>query len=104
MRKPTQIKIGGFIYKVKYKRTVGDHLGITYIDKKLIVISKHDNIEVLKETLIHELLHVLMEDVIESVDDKKDLAVKEEAIIRFVSPRLFQTFKENPKLVAFLFG
>jgi len=102
-KRPKEIKIGCFTYKVKYKRTTGKNLGLTDLSKKQITIWKHDNKEVLRETLMHEILHVLMEDVVASVEEKKDLEDKEEAIVRLVNPRLFQVFKDNPNLVEFLF-
>ena len=87
-----------------------DMTKITYIDKCLwdekkedMKFYKQDNEQVEKETLLHEILHVALEDKAEAIfnlDEK--VKNKEENLIRLLSPSLMDIL-ENKKLERDLF-
>ena len=79
--------------------------GKTDSSTKTITIYKCKNDEITRETLLHELLHVVMEDKAEAVfnfeSDTKSYD-KEENLIRLISPVLMQLIVDNPELWQFL--
>ena len=61
--------------------------------------------EVLKETLQHELLHIVLRDIMAVLaSTQASPSDIEEAIIRIASPRLFGLYKQNPELREYLYG
>lgn len=80
-----------------------DH-GATDVDEKKIYINTNFNEECQKETLLHELLHVVLNDCslfkhpIENDEDQ------EEYIIRYMSPKLYQVLRDNKELREFICG
>ena len=79
--------------------------GKTDTSTKTITIYKCKNDEITRETLLHELLHVVMEDKAEAVfnfeSDSKSYD-KEENLIRLISPVLMQLIMDNPELWRYL--
>ena len=79
--------------------------GKTDSHNKVVTIYKCKNEEIVRETLLHELLHVVMEDKAEAVfnfeSDTKSYD-KEENLIRLISPVLMQLINDNPELWQFL--
>jgi hypothetical protein len=58
----------------------------------------------LRETLLHELLHVVLNDALPlSAGNTESAHDLEENLIRIVSPRLFHLFSENPALLEYIF-
>lgn len=106
MRKPTKFKSGCYTWKIFWSEELADEMyGKTDSSIKTITIYKCANEEMIRETLLHELLHVVMEDKAEAVfnfdPDKKEYD-KEENLIRLISPVLMQLINDNPELVRFL--
>ncbi len=100
-----KVKINGFDWKIIYaKAKVADRFGETNLSSKEITIFSTDNEQIIKETLQHEILHVLLEDIIPIIVKISDDEVAEETLIRLVSPRLFTCMKENPKLSEYLWN
>lgn len=99
------IKVGCFTYKIVYaKAKVSDTHGQTCTSNKEIIIFKDDNEEVVRETLQHEILHALMEDITDVIKDIDDTDKLEETFIRLFSPRLMMLIMENPKLARYLWN
>ena len=106
MRKPTKFKCGCFTWKIYWSEEEADEIyGKTDTHTKTVTMYAHKNQEIVRETLLHELLHVVMEDKAEAVfnfdPDKKEYD-KEENLIRLISPVLMQLIIDNPELVDFL--
>ena len=106
MRKPTKFKSGCYTWKIYWGEEDADEMyGKTDTSTKTVTIYKCKNDEITRETLLHELLHVVMEDKAEAVfnfdPDKKEYD-KEENLIRLISPVLMQLISENPELIRFL--
>ena len=98
-------RIGCFNYKIEvHDESVSDNHGDTCREKKKINLFYNGNIEVLKETLHHEIMHTLAEDVFKTIKDIEDLDEKEEQFIRIYSPRMVQFMQDNPELVEFIMG
>lgn len=103
IRRPKSIKIGTFTYKVVYHRTIKGELGKVLLDKKEIHIYKHESQQTIRDTLLHETLHALFESVVETLSKMDcDDSDKEEAAIRFLTPRLLMLLIENPNFIAWL--
>ena len=104
MPKPTKFKSGYYTWKIKWSDEKADEaFGKTCSSTKTVTIYKQDNEQVEKETLLHEILHVALEDKAEAIfnlDEKVEN--KEENLIRLLSPSLMNIL-ENKKLSNFLF-
>jgi len=96
---PNKIQCSCFEYSIEEhsRSEMGDSMGDLNRETKVIRITKDLEQQVKKETLLHELLHVTLDDY--SIED--DL---EEKIVRLLSPRIMELFKRNPKLLEVLFG
>lgn len=106
MKKPTKFKAGCYSWKIYWSEEDADEMyGKTDHSTKVITIYQCKTEEILKETLLHELLHVVMEDKAEAIfnfdPDKKEYD-KEENLIRLISPVLMQIINDNPELWRFL--
>lgn len=78
--------------------------GETNTDSKQIVVYSNENEEVVRETLQHEILHALLEDIIATIKDLEGEDKIEEQLIRLLSPRLMSFAVENPKLARYLWN
>jgi len=107
MKKPTKFKSGFFTWKIVWaKEKTEEVFGKTCVVNKTITIYSHDNAEIQRETLFHELLHVVGEDKYESIfnfEPEKKEPDKEENLIRLLSPALMQTLCDNKDLARYLF-
>jgi len=81
-----------------------DNHGDTSLDHKIINLFHNGNIQVLKETLLHEIEHVLMEDILKSTSGISDIDEREEAMIRLVNPRRMLCTSDNKELFAWIYG
>jgi hypothetical protein len=91
-----------FDYKLKFtkdKRFIKRDYGETNLTDKWIKIGDVNDEKIIKHFILHEALHVLLEEVIENTAKIKDLEDREEAIVRMVSPRLQQFIESNPDLI-----
>jgi hypothetical protein len=96
-----KLKIGCFTYDIiSAKIKSPSNHGETNTDTKQILLSDTDNQQVVKETLLHEVLHALLEDaVILNLFTDDD---HEERLVRYLSPKLMAVMQDNPKLVDYL--
>ena len=98
-------KLSGFDWKIKFLDIETDNFGITDTDKKTVHIYYKDKTDqVIMETLLHELMHVVMFEMADAVfkhDVEKPYDL-EENMIRLISPRFFSLVRDNPKLVDFI--
>ena len=106
MKKPTKFKSGCYTWKIYWSEEEADELyGKTDHSTKTVTIYQCKTDEILRETLLHELLHVVLEDKAEAIfnfdPDKKEFD-KEENLVRLMSPVLMQLINDNPELVKFL--
>lgn len=98
-----KVKINGFDWKINYvKSKVADRFGETNMSAKEITIFDSGNDQITKETLQHEILHVLLEDLIPIINKISNEEEAEETLIRLVSPRLYACMNDNPKLAEYL--
>jgi len=97
-----KVKLGPFEYTIIFRRDSDDDFGKTCLADKTIWINSRYDKQVQQETLLHELLHVSLEDcvLLEHPLDKKD--DMEEGIVRFISPKLWDYLKNNKKLREFI--
>jgi len=104
MEKPKQIKLGAHTYKINWRKTQKtNYFGYFCADNNEITIYQREE-QVDKDTLVHELLHLLFFEKFKIVDkmDTKS-AGKEEALIRLVSSSILELFQNNQHLTEFLF-
>jgi hypothetical protein len=102
MEKPIKkIKFGVQNYKLCLVDMLGDDLGeADSVNQKIRIFIDVES-DLGKVTLLHECLHVLLDDVIYSTQGLNN-EDKEEAMIRLLSPRLLAFLKDNKDLVKFL--
>lgn len=106
MRKPTKFTSGCYTWSIYWSSEEAEEMyGKTDSHNKTVTIYKCKNKEITRETLLHELLHVVMEDKAEAVfnfeSDSKSYD-KEENLIRLISPVLMQLINDNPELWEYL--
>ena len=113
MKPPKSVKVGPRTYTVHIKgkkvKTARDNApfflqGQAFHIPQYIIINPDQHVDQQRETLLHELLHCVFNvadnlDVIRKIDDVDDL---EEALVRLISPHLYQVLRDNPALVAHL--
>lgn len=103
MKLPTSIKIGPFNYKLIISEAhMTDTHGQTSLETKEIIIYKSPNLEAMRETLQHEIMHVLLEDIPTTIKEIGDEEKMEEQLIRLLSPRLMSLAQDNPDIAKFL--
>lgn len=110
MKPPTHIKIGASVYRLHVDKKAwkqrlsksGDaHTtrGHTSTHKHEIWCDPSGAETLVRETVLHEVLHALFDDSGAPIADDVD---QEEIVIRALSPRLYAVLVENPGLVAYL--
>ena len=98
------VRVGCFSYKINLMdSSASENHGDTDLEKKLINLFFNGNEEVLKETLLHEIEHILLEDIVKSTKSIEDTDEREEAIIRLVNPRRMQTVQDNKALFRWIY-
>lgn len=105
MKRPNKFKLGVFNWKINYLDVEHESHGETLMDTREInIVIRHKSEQVIKDTLLHECLHVCMEDIIDTTTKIEDRAgVVEEQIIRLLTPRLHSIFSDNPDLRNYIF-
>lgn len=102
--RPDTLFFTPFKYKLHWTTAKGSSShGETSLDKKEIILNEGSTKEAAQETLVHEALHVLCEDLIPVVinyEGKEEDA--EETFIRLLSPRLYSFLKLNPAFVNYI--
>lgn len=99
-RKPKIVRVMGCEYSIIFKPLNG-LFGETDLTLRKIFINSENSDAVQKETLLHELYHCCMEECPGLSNGK--FTDREEAIIRYVSPRMFQLIRDNPKVKHYIF-
>lgn len=99
MNLPQTLKIGGFVWQVKVSAEItyeGSCYGSTHWETLTIYLRPSLHPQKQAETLLHEVLHiVLWQSGLHhryQHDDKPD----EEQVVQAMSPLLFQVLSENP--------
>ena len=99
-----KLNLGAFEYTVFFQENDGEKdFGSSDIYYKRIFINSLASKQIQKETLLHELLHVSLEDIYLFKHPIKDHEEMEEAIVSLMSPKLFQFLRDNKHLREFLF-
>lgn len=110
MTTPTSVRVGPYRYTVKVdadrikeleKESDTDLYGITTHGLLEIVLQPAVADMVLRETLLHEVLHAVLFNT-GLADRMTDKA--EEHLVRALSPALFSLLRDNPDLVQYLTG
>lgn len=103
IKKPKTINLGAFVYKIIYHRKSGKDMGVTFLDKKRIHIYKHESKQALRDTILHETVHILLEDLIENLEKMEcPTEDKEEFLVRMITPKLLQLILNNPEFILWL--
>ena len=100
------VRVGCFDYKIvvyEASSSASEDHGETNLERKIINLWHNGNEQVLRETLLHEIEHVIYEDVLSSAKDIEDEEKKEETIIRLVNPRRLQTVQDNKVLFRWIY-
>lgn len=100
MKIPKQIKVGGHIYKVQFKRPNDNEKGSsnwgrTFLNNKQIFIDNDIPLSQMEETFLHEILHCCFHEVGLNADIYDKVSLTEEQIINRVSGCLYQVLKDN---------
>lgn len=99
---PKKIRINYFDYIIKTDAALVEMLGVTKFDDLVIALDISKPKQIIKETLLHEVLHAVLKDTFLFEDEAK-AEEQEEKMIRILSPALMNLFRSNPKLLTFLF-
>lgn len=107
-RVPRRIKVGAVTYRVRVRDLVSEdgkvHFGRTDHPNATITLSSELSKDVLRATLLHELLHAMWtsicgQQVINQPETETD---REEWLVRLVSDPLLLVLRDNPELAVWL--
>jgi hypothetical protein len=96
------VRANGFDYEIVQSSYKSENHGETCRDNKQIFFSPQDKLEILQDTFIHENLHALLEDILESIDSIEKTDEKEEQLVRLLTPRLRAWICDNREWVKWL--
>jgi len=104
-KRPTHFKLGTFDWKVNYLEVESESHGETHKSVREINITcKNYSEQVIKDTLLHECMHVVLEDIIDTTSKMEGASSEiEEQIVRLVTPRLHELFTTNVELREYIF-
>lgn len=95
-RTPSRLKVGPFVYRVDTTDEMDDQDGTTMTSEKSILLRKSLDDQSIRETLVHEVLHAILDLTwFRGYDD-------EERLVASVSPLLYQFLRDNKKVVGWL--
>lgn len=108
MKKPTKIRVLHLAIPIRWSATrinrasrdEGEPLHGIYRNGEILV--SPDTLDVEKETLVHEILHALIEQTALASDGGPLSGDHEEQTVRTLSPLLYHTLRHNTALVRWL--
>lgn len=108
MKKPTRIRVLHRTMPIRWSaahinrvsREEGEPLHGIYRGGEILI--SPDTAEVERETLLHEVLHALIDQTALSSDGGPLSGDSEEQVVRTLSPLLFHTLRTNPTLTRWL--
>lgn len=97
-RPPKKIKFGPFEYTILPIANLdgGSNFGKYVTTTKQVMFDPTYSEQVSRETIMHELLHLILDDVFVVPDEL------EEILVSTLSPRIMELLKRNPKLTEYL--
>lgn len=98
---PQTIKIGYHQYRLELVPGLEDN-GSAHLDTKLIQINASLPPSAIRDTLLHEVLHVLLGDSALPACKTMEPELLEEHIVLLLSPSLLQFFRDNPQIRSYL--
>jgi Zn-dependent peptidase ImmA (M78 family) len=105
--RPRRLKVGAHIYKIRWKKMglKKDH-GETDTNKSEILINTSLSKSQQQITLVHELLHAILENCphVSDTDPEELVEVSEEQIVTYQAPLLTNLLKDNIDLINFIVG
>ena len=106
INRPSSFEYENFIWKINYLNTENDDHGQTYSDLKIInIYIKNKDEQVIKDTLLHEVLHSCLENIISIItkipESSDDI---EEHLVRLLTPRVHVVFSKNKELRDYIFA
>lgn len=104
--RPTSFRLGTFDWKVNYLDIESETHGETHKSTREINITcRAYSEQVIKDTLLHECMHVVLEDIIDTTCKMEGAASEvEEQLVRLVTPRLHELFTNNVELREYIFS
>ena len=104
--RPTIFHNGSYAWIIKYLDVENEDHGKTYFDKKeihIFVLNKDE--ATIRDTLLHELFHVMSEDIFDIIKtaEKEEVEGMEENYILLTTPRFMRIMTSNPELPKYIF-
>lgn len=99
--KLNKVRIGYHTYRIDFVNGLEDK-GSADLDTKVIQINPAYPIPVIRDTLLHEILHVLLYESALSSCNTMDPEKLEEHLVLLLAPSLLLMFQENPEVKDFL--
>lgn len=105
MKRPKIFYHYSYCWTIQYFNKTSDDHGETMFDTKEIhIYTKGRDETTIRDTLLHELMHVAFEDTFEILDDMECKANdKEEHTVLLTTPRLMRIFTSNHDLARYIF-
>ena len=103
--KDWDIDSSGFTWKLKFLDIESENFGLTFPDlKEIHIYYKGRSKQVVMDTVIHELEHMLMFDLADAIflHDVEKVAAKEENLVRVINPRRVQFLRDNKELMKWI--
>lgn len=104
INRPTVFHHGAYCWEIKWLNQTNDKHGVTHFDEKEVHIFIKDVDEAtLRDTLLHELLHVANEDLFDIIKEIEETEKMEESHVRLTTPRIMRIMTSNPELTNYIF-
>ena len=100
MKIPRKLKVGASIFSIELTKSKNDergsgNWGITFLEKRRILLDKELPQIQLEETLLHEILHICFHQSRLNYDFDNKVQLSEEQVVNRIIPILHQIFKDN---------
>lgn len=107
-KRPTLFHHGPYAWVIKYFNAENEDHGKTLFDcKEIHIFTKNKDEATIRDTVLHEVEHVINEDIFKTVkmmcNEDNDVEDIEEQYILLTAPRKMLTYSSNKELLKYLF-
>ncbi len=100
MKIPNKLKVGSHVYKVELRKSKDGekgrgNWGKTFLEEKKVLIDMDMPDSLNEETLLHEIIHIAMDQSCLNLDLDHEVKLSEEQVVTRLTTPLYDILKEN---------
>lgn len=109
IKRPTLFHHGAYAWVIKYFNVDNEDHGKTdYDNKEIHIFTKNKDEASIRDTVLHEIEHVLNEDIFKTIkmmcSESNEVEDIEEQYVLLTTPRRMLTYSSNVELLTYLFN